>query len=184
VFFAALLQHVGCTAHSHEATLLFADELSVKAASLVTDFGRPGEIVFGYLPTIVRAAPAGEKLRTARGALFRGRGLADGYSRANCEVTSIVARRLGLPSGVQTGLLDAFEWWNGNGRPKRLRGDAISPVARIVNVGSVAAERAGGLGGDAWLQVRPHAYHSEQILGRSAALAPLAGARESVLPPV
>ena len=35
-------------------------------------------------------------------------------------------------------------------------------------------ERAGGLGSDAWLQVRLHAYHSEQILARSVRLAPLA----------
>jgi len=50
-----------------------------------------------------------------------------------------VARRLGLSHGVQTGLLDIFEWWKGNGRPMRLRGDDVSPVARIVNVAGVAA---------------------------------------------
>lgn len=306
VFFAALLQHIGCTAYSHEATLLFADEISIKRASLATDFDRPREIVLGYLPTIVRDAPAGQKLRTARGALLHARSLTDGYSRANCEVASIVARRLGLSVGVQRGLLDIFEWWNGEGRPKRLSGEDISPVARIVNVAGVIAlfhrlggpeaavravkrrsgrfldpavagafrgtskeafaqladvdasdvllaaeprpvsmtteddlddilrtfgdavdlkapflhghstevarltraaanamrlspkeahdaghaahvhdlgraavpsgiwERAGGLGSDAWLQVRLHAYHSEQILARSAPLAPLA----------
>lgn len=35
-------------------------------------------------------------------------------------------------------------------------------------------ERPGGLGADAWLQVRLHAYHSEQILGRAPSLQPLA----------
>jgi HD-GYP domain-containing protein (c-di-GMP phosphodiesterase class II) len=35
-------------------------------------------------------------------------------------------------------------------------------------------ERAGRLGRDAWLQVRLHPYHSEQILARAAPLAPLA----------
>ena len=58
----------------------------------------------------------------------------------------VVARRVGLSTGVQTGLLDIYEWWNGNGRPNRLRGDAISAVARIVNVAGVAAlfHRLGG----------------------------------------
>ena len=60
VFFAALLQHVGCTAYSHEATALFADEVSIKRASLATDFERSREVLLGYLPTIVRDAPAGE----------------------------------------------------------------------------------------------------------------------------
>ncbi len=47
------------------------------------------------------------------------------------------------------------------------------------DVGRVAVpngiwEHPGHLGSDAWMQVRLHAYHSEQILGRCAALAPLA----------
>lgn len=146
VYFAALLQHIGCTAYSHEATLLFADEQSIKSASLVTDFERPREILFGYLPTIAREAPAGEKLRTVRGALLHGRSLTDGYSRANCEVASMVARRLGLPDGVQTGLLQVFERWDGKGRPGRLYGEDASAVARIVNVAAVGAlfDRLGG----------------------------------------
>jgi len=146
VFLTALLQHVGCTAYSHEASLLFADELSIKSAALVTDFDRPGEVLGGYLPRIVREAPAGQRLRTARGALLHGRALEDGYSRANCEVASVLARRLGLSVGVQTGLLHIFEWWNGQGRPHRLSGDDISVAARIVNVAAVGAlfDRLGG----------------------------------------
>lgn len=146
VLYAALLQHIGCTAYSHEASLLFADELSIKRVSLATDFSRPREIVVGYLPAIVREAPQGQKLRTGRSALLHGRSLTDGYSRANCEVASAVARRLGLSEGVQRGLLDIFEWWNGEGRPHRLRGEDVSLVARIVNVAAVIAlfDRLGG----------------------------------------
>jgi HD-GYP domain-containing protein (c-di-GMP phosphodiesterase class II) len=146
VFFVALLQHVGCTAYAHEASLLFADDLSIKRASLATDFSRPRDVLLGYLPTVVREAPAGTKLRTAHNAVVRGRDLTDGYTRANCEVAAVVARRLGLSDGVQTGLLHTFEWWNGDGRPRRLRGDDISPVARIVNVAGTGAlfDRLGG----------------------------------------
>jgi HD-GYP domain-containing protein (c-di-GMP phosphodiesterase class II) len=145
-FFAALLQHVGCTAYSHEASVLFADELSVKGASLATDFTRPGEVLLGYLPRIVREAPAGQKLRTARNAIVRGGRLADGFSRANCEVGAVVARRLGLSDEVQNGLLHIFEAWNGDGRPGQLQGDEISVVARIVNVAGVVTlfDRIGG----------------------------------------
>jgi len=146
VFLTALLQHIGCTAYSHEASLLFADELSIKSAALVTDFDRPAEVFGGYLPRIVREAPAGQRLRTARSAILHGRELVDGYSRANCEVASVLARRLGLSVGVQTGLLHIFEWWDGKGRPHRLAGDDISLAARIVNVAAVGAlfDRLGG----------------------------------------
>lgn len=58
----------------------------------------------------------------------------------------MIARRLGLPEVVRTGLLDIFEWWNGGGGPKRLRGEAISVVARLVNVAGygVFFDRLGG----------------------------------------
>lgn len=60
--------------------------------------------------------------------------------------------------------------------PKDTRDAAYA--AHVHDLGRVAVpngiwERVGGLGSDAWLQVRLHAYHSEQVLARSAPLAPL-----------
>ena len=67
---------------------------------------------------------------------------------ANCETASIIARRIGLPPGVCSGLLDIFEWWNGGGGPKKVRGEQISLVARLVNVAGYAVffDRVGGRG--------------------------------------
>jgi HD-GYP domain-containing protein (c-di-GMP phosphodiesterase class II) len=72
--------------------------------------------------------------------------MTEGYMLANCETASIIARRIGLPSGVGTGLLDTFEWWNGDGGPKQVRGEQISHVARLVNVAGYAVffDRVGG----------------------------------------
>lgn len=147
VFYTALLQHVGCTAYSHEVALLFADETSVKRASLATDFTRYREVALGYLPRIAREAPAGQRLRTIRSAVLHSSRMTEGYRRANCETASLVARRLGLPDGVRTGLLDIYEWWNGQGGPNGRRGADISPVARLVNVAANAAffDRLGGV---------------------------------------
>ncbi|MGD9531791.1 MAG: HD domain-containing phosphohydrolase, partial [Pseudonocardia sp.] len=62
------------------------------------------------------------------------------------EVASVIAARLGLSAGVQDGLLDNFEWWNGGGGPRGLRGEAISLVSRLVNVAGygVFFDRIGG----------------------------------------
>jgi HD-GYP domain-containing protein (c-di-GMP phosphodiesterase class II) len=138
VFYAALLQHIGCTAYSHEVSALFADETSIKRASLATDFTRPREILFDYLPRITRESPPGERIRTIRSALLHSGQMTVGYQRSNCETASLVAARLGLPAGVRTGLLDVFEWWNGAGGPRRLRGAEISLVSRLVNVAGYA----------------------------------------------
>ncbi len=146
VFFAALLQHIGCTAYAHEVTELFADEFSIKRAGLATDFTRPRDVAFSYLPRITRESPPGERFRTIRSALLHSRRMTDGYMLANCETASIIAGRIGLPPGVCRGLLDVFEWWNGGGGPKKVSGEQISLVARMVNVAGYAVffDRLGG----------------------------------------
>ncbi len=115
VYYAGLLQHIGCTAYAHEVTELFADEFSIKRAGLATDFTRRGEIVGSYLPRITRESPAGERIRTLRSALLHSRRMTEGYMLANCETASIIAKRIGLPTGVCSGLLDIFEWFNRDG---------------------------------------------------------------------
>jgi len=75
VFYAALLQHIGCTAYSHEVSALFADEFSIKRSALTTDFTRPHEVALGYLPRIVIAAGSGERIRTLRSALLHSRSM-------------------------------------------------------------------------------------------------------------
>jgi HD-GYP domain-containing protein (c-di-GMP phosphodiesterase class II) len=147
---AALLQHVGCTAFSHEVSAMFADETVVKSAALETDFTRPAEIAMAYLPRVVRESPPGTRLQAVRSALLRSGEMTRGYQQANCEVASRVAARLGLPDSVSNGLLDIFEWWNGKGGPTGRRGEEISRVARLINLAGYAAvlfDRLGGVDG-------------------------------------
>jgi HD domain len=42
-----------------------------------------------------------------------------------------MARRLGLDPAVEQALLHVFERWDGKGSPRRLRGEAIAPPARL-----------------------------------------------------
>jgi HD-GYP domain-containing protein (c-di-GMP phosphodiesterase class II) len=111
VYYAALLQHVGCTAFAHEAARMFGgDELVAKRAAV-------------HLESADAQDPA----------------LVEGYSRANCEVAARTAERVGLGPGVVTALLDVYEQWDGTGGPRRLRGEAIAQPARIVQVAATAA---------------------------------------------
>jgi HD-GYP domain-containing protein (c-di-GMP phosphodiesterase class II) len=146
VFWAGLLQHIGCTAYSHEVSALFADETAVKRISLATDFTRPPEIVLSYLPSVVAAAPRGDRLHSLRSVLLHSGSMTRGFRAANCETAALVARRLGLPDATRLGLLDVFEWWNGGGGLRGLRGEAISVVSRVVNTAGYAVffDRMGG----------------------------------------
>ncbi|MCA1832175.1 MAG: HD domain-containing phosphohydrolase [Actinomycetota bacterium] len=146
VYYTSLLQHIGCTAFSHESARFFADEQSVKQATQVTDFNDPKDIFLGYVPTITKAAPPGERGRTLLSALVSSRGITDGYMLSACEVGFNMARRLGLSEGVQQGLLQIFESWNGKGRPRKLKGEAISKASRVALVAHYASlfDRMGG----------------------------------------
>jgi HD-GYP domain-containing protein (c-di-GMP phosphodiesterase class II) len=60
------------------------------------------------------------------------------YATAACEVGRTTAQRLGLPAGVQRGLHDVYELWNGSGGARGLKGDAISLPARIAQLTATA----------------------------------------------
>ena len=147
VYYTTLLQHAGCTGYAHEAAaLLGGDELAVKAAAVRTDFGKPAEVLRGYLPALAPDAPALTRLRAAAVAAGRARQITDGYTRANCEVAARTARRVGLGEGVERALSEIFEFWDGKGSPAGLRGEQIALPARVAQVAGQAAlfDRIGG----------------------------------------
>ena len=147
IYYVTLLQHIGCTAYAHEAAqLLGGDEIAVKAAAARTDFDDPGDVLLGYLPRLAPDAGAVARLRAAGVAALRARQITAGYSQANCEVAARTARRVGLGPGVQRGLTDIYESWNGRGGPRGADAEAIALPARVAQVAATAAlfDRLGG----------------------------------------
>jgi HD-GYP domain-containing protein (c-di-GMP phosphodiesterase class II) len=147
VYYVTLLQHIGCTAYAHEAAeQLGGDELAVKAAAIRTNFSRPGDVVLGYLPSLAPGSGGWARLRVAVTAATHARQIVAGYSRANCEVAARTAGRVGLGPGIERGLADIYEQWDGKGGPRRLRAGAIAETARIAQVACMAAlfDRIGG----------------------------------------
>ncbi|MBA2577672.1 MAG: HD domain-containing protein [Euzebyaceae bacterium] len=147
VFYTALLQHVGCTAFAHEtAALLGGDDRAVNAAGAKTNFADPTDVLRTFLPELTGGADVFRRLRLVTAAMVRGAKMDQGLPRANCEVAATMAERLGLGAGVQSSLLQLFEWWNAKGAPRGLGGDAVALPTRITHVASVAVLFC-GLGG-------------------------------------
>ena len=147
VYWTALLEHVGCTGFAHEAASRYGDDLMAGAAAARTNVADPRDLFATFLPAVA----GGSRLAWIRIALMElttGTRVARQFAAAACEVGRATAQRLGLSTGVQRGLHEVFESWNGSGGAQGLKGDAISLPARIAQL-SATATHFDTLGGPA-----------------------------------
>lgn len=149
VYYAALLEHVGCTGGAHEAAAYFGDDIALYRAAARANVARRREIVSTLLPELVEERPWAERMRVAALVLGGRETIAAEIRGANCEVAAATARRLDLGEGVDRALSEMFAYWNGRGSPRDLKGGEIAGAARVVQVASVALlwSRLGGVEG-------------------------------------
>jgi HD-GYP domain-containing protein (c-di-GMP phosphodiesterase class II) len=138
-FYTALLEHVGCIGFAHETSARYGDEMAVNAAAARTNMADPRDLFVTYLPAVTRGRGPLERVRVALLEVISGSRFGQAFVTATCEVGRATARRLGLSDGVQRGIHEVYESWNGSGGSMGLRGEAISLPARIVQVGATAA---------------------------------------------
>lgn len=147
VYYATLLQHVGCTAYAHETAALFGgDDVAVRSGGARIDFANPKEALSFSLFEIGKGAAPLVRARAVISAIGKGGRFGEELARSNCEVAVHMARRLGLGAAVQRGLNEIHERWDGKGNPRQLSGDDIALPARFAQVASqgVIFERLGG----------------------------------------
>jgi len=139
VYFASLLRHIGRTAYAHEEAVLFAgEEIAARAAVATVDDGSTRELI-GFTISNVGAhlGPVARAGAVLTSLVRTPRAIAE-LAASNCEVGSMVARRLDLPDTVQTALSQVYERWDGKGWPHRLSGESLSLAVRITRVADVA----------------------------------------------
>jgi HD-GYP domain-containing protein (c-di-GMP phosphodiesterase class II) len=140
VFYTSLLQHIGCTGYAHETYLVWIDDIAANRAARKTNFADPRDLFRVLLPMLTHGMDAAQRARIAARFVTKGPGFAKRFTTATCEVATQTARRLGLSDGVQRGLHEVFEWWNGKGAPQGLESEDIALTGRVAHVAGVAAE--------------------------------------------
>ena len=140
VFYAALLEHIGCTGYAHETYLVWRDDLAANRAAQQTNFADAKELFTAYLPSLLRAVDGWQRAQVTARFFTSGPGFLKRFATASCEVAAQTARRLGLPREVQLSLRQYSEWWNGKGAPQGLKGEEIVPAGRVVHVASVGTK--------------------------------------------
>lgn len=134
IFYVSLLRHLGCTAYSHEEGVVVGDDnqfrrdftgvdsrsLTAVAGTALTRLGA-GTGPAGRLKTMAAVARSANELVLPR------------IVAAHCDASRQLARSLGLSAVVIQALDDIFERWDGKGHPQGLKGESISPAARITH---------------------------------------------------
>ena len=144
VIYTSLLQHLGCTAYSHEAARAFGDDITSTRLAFLTDFTRPADVLRTWV-TGMASSTGQSRTRVLSSLLTAGRRVDAAGPVATCEVARDAARRLGLPPSVQEALHAGLTMWNGEGYPATA-GDAIPLTTRIMHVASTAALFSGHAG--------------------------------------
>jgi HD-GYP domain-containing protein (c-di-GMP phosphodiesterase class II) len=145
VYYTTLLQHLGCTATSHEeAGHLAGDEIAARPYLFRTDFEDMREML-SLLASVGEGKGMFNRLRVVAGAVS-GMRWGPGVEAAICEVAALMAERLGMSEAVQRSIGSLFERWDGKGGPAHLAGDAIPLPARIATVATrtLSYHHAGG----------------------------------------
>ena len=136
VLYTGLLQHLGCTAFSHEIAGRLGDDLSAIRAAFVTDWSDRRDLLRTFVP-LVAAGSGRSRARTLVEVVTRAEAIDRAAPVATCEIAAHAARRLGLPDPVQAGLAHVTCRWDGAGHPG-VAGEEIPFVTRVMHVASVA----------------------------------------------
>lgn len=131
VLYTSLLQHLGCTASSHEWAQAWSDEVGTTRVAVMTDFARPADVWSTWVAGVAGVegtsrAQAG--LRTVRWMRRMGAGPA-----ATCEVAREASALLGMSAPVQEALFHGLARWDGKGHPAS-RGEEIPLAARVMQL--------------------------------------------------
>jgi HD-GYP domain-containing protein (c-di-GMP phosphodiesterase class II) len=144
VYYTALIQHVGCTAPSHEVTHLFGDDVSVNRVAERSDETQLSESL-----ALLRLVGKGTGARRVQHVARVVAGGKEGNStilRSVCEVATRMAERLRLGAGVWGGVHHGLEGWDGRLGVHGLAADDIALPARFAALATqvVIFDRLGG----------------------------------------
>jgi HD-GYP domain-containing protein (c-di-GMP phosphodiesterase class II) len=138
VYYSALLRHIGCTADMHVLAAVAGDDVSMRAAFVGVDLGRPVEMFAAMMRHIGRTyAPLERPMALVRVMAATGKFRYSG--EVQCEVAEMLARRLGFDESFQRDITSVLERWDGKGFPGKLGGEEITMAARVVGVADLAA---------------------------------------------
>jgi HD-GYP domain-containing protein (c-di-GMP phosphodiesterase class II)/predicted DNA-binding protein (UPF0251 family) len=146
VLYTALLQHLGCTAYSHEVARAWGDDVVTTRVSFLSSSGELSDMWRVWIPGMAQATGR-SKARVLATTVVTARRMDSEGPAATCEVARGASQGLGLPETVQAGLLHMFAMWNGKGFPNTA-GESIPLAARVMQLALTAVMFASHVNSD------------------------------------
>jgi HD-GYP domain-containing protein (c-di-GMP phosphodiesterase class II) len=132
-YYVALLHASGCTSNSHEATQLFGEDITHRAAFFLIDPADPEQVLAFYRTHVAPGRPAEVRERMIEAALTNPARTRESFA-AMCEVAQRFARRLELGPRIEASLEYVFARWDGKGLPREVGGEELPLPARLLHV--------------------------------------------------
>ena len=137
VYYLALLRHIGCNAETYRMADVFGDELALRADFASVDSGNASQVIGLVMHYIRQANEGSSPLHLARmiaQGLLTSPSLMKEEFTGFCEVAQRLAERLGFNERIRMALGQVFERWDGQGIPRKVKGENIAPAMRIVTL--------------------------------------------------
>lgn len=147
VYYATLLAYAGCTAFTHEISLLSdGDDVAISNLMIFLDPGDPVDMIAKLLTQVGKGTRLASRTRSVARMFLAGPTAGTRHAQAVCDVATNLAKLVGMSEGICDALGEICERWDGKGAPRGLSGDALLLTMRVVNVAHVseiAHHRAG-----------------------------------------
>lgn len=137
-FWGTLLRFTGCTAFAHEEATSYAagDDIALRHALAMVDFGRPSTFVARVVGGLAPGASLGARAK-AVASLLGSPGAPKAHAHAQCEAGIAFAHAVGMPDVAEV-LNYREERWDGRGPRGVAREEALPLAARVADVADVA----------------------------------------------
>jgi hypothetical protein len=92
-YWCAQLRYLGCTAHAHEVSAMFGDDVETRARTLTYDASNPAEVLLDAVTFGLPGKKGFARLGAVASILAGGRKFAQMNFRSGCEAADVLAAR-------------------------------------------------------------------------------------------
>ena len=133
-YYLGLMMNAYCHADAAEQALWFGDDITFKGDGFDTLGMNTAQMIAFLLRRIGTHGSVTDRTKRLLSFPVTGQKLLDTFLTTHCTLGAQFAAAIGLDAAACTAIGQAYEQWDGQGQPHRLRGEQISLPARLVQL--------------------------------------------------